>query len=179
MTDKKQQERDMQEALDAALEPEAYRKLMEDVETDPDASAEYGRLQSVDGMMREARTEAAPDSLAQGILARIAQKERLPAPLPQTAGRAVALGLGITAVVVLPLLVLLSLGILSAFGAGSALSSAALAVIAVVAYLYSLLTAAQTVITGNWLIFALLLLIPLAWFGLWRLGQSWAEHHHE
>lgn len=175
MTDEKRQ-RDMQEALDASLEPEAYRKLMEDMKGDPDASAEYGRLQSADGMLREARTEAAPRSMAEGIMARIAKKDALPAPLPQAAGRAVALGLGVTAVIVLPLLVVLSLGILSAFGTGGILSGAALGVVGVVAYLYSLLTTTQAVIAGNWLMVALLLLIPLGLFGLWRLGRTWAEH---
>ncbi|MEL7235927.1 MAG: hypothetical protein AAGK74_15585, partial [Chloroflexota bacterium] len=81
--------------------------------------------------------------------------------------------------VTLPLLTLLSLGILTVFGTGSALSGFALGVISVVMFLYALVTGtisgARDLIMAFPLLPALLLLIPAAWYGLWRLGRTWRK----
>lgn len=180
MTDERKQ-RQMQEALDATLSPDAYRNLLEDMQQDAEASTEYEKLQSVDGMLKEARTQprAAPNLLAQRILAKVAQPESLPIPQPLKSGRALAVGLGVLAVVALPLLLAFSLTVISVFGTGSALSGLALSIMGGAVALYAgwntLVASAGSLIMNNPLIFALLLLIPLAWFGLNRLGLFWQE----
>ncbi|MEM6281254.1 MAG: hypothetical protein AAF787_03595 [Chloroflexota bacterium] len=171
--------RDMQEAVDETLHPDAYRKLQEGMKQNPEAAADYKKLQSAERLLRDARPRKAPSSLMDGIMAAIAEPEALPAPQPLISGRALAIGLGVAAAVALPLLTLLSLGILSIFGAGSALSGFALGVIGVVMFLYALVTGtisgARDLMIAFPLLPALLLLIPAAWYGLWRLGRTWKK----
>ncbi len=171
MTDQRQ-DRQMQEALDASLQPDAYRDLMEQVKRDPEASARYGQLQNVDAVMRNDRPKAAPSSLLDGIMGRIAQPETLPAPQPLSSGRALAVGLGIGTVVFVPLLLFASIGVLTVFGTGTALSSAALWVVGLVVFLYGAMSGTVGLVTANPLIIALVLLIPIAWAGLWYLGRG-------
>ena len=169
----------MQEALDASLQPDDYRDLMEQVKRDPTVGAHYDQLQDVDAMMRDSRPQAAPSSLLDGIMGRIAQPETLPAPQPLSSGRALAMGLGIGTVVVVPLLLFASIGLLTVFGTGTALSGAALWVVGLVVLLYGALGGAASVVTANPLIIALVLLIPAAWAGLWFLGRGNRESARE
>jgi hypothetical protein len=114
-----------------------------------------------------------------GIMAKIAEPEALPIAQPLISGRALAIGLGVAAAIALPLLTVLSLTILTVLGTGSALSGFALWVIGLVMWLYTLVTGmvntSQDLIINYPLILGLLLLIPVAWFGLWHLGKTWAE----
>jgi len=171
--------KDMQEALDATLSPEAYRKMLQDMKNDPEASADFQKLQSAEGMLREARTRPAPNSIMDGIMAKIAQPEALPVPQSLISRRALAIGLGVVAAVSLPILTAISLTILTLFGTGSALSGMALGVIGVVMFLVTMISGtvsnAHDLIMNYPLILGLLLLIPVAWYGLWHLGKSWAE----
>lgn len=132
----------------------------------------------VETMMRDAAPRSVPNTLMQGIMARIADPQTLPQQQPRKSTWALALGTGVAAALLLPLLVAVSLVILVAFGTGTALSGAALGVLGLVVLLYASLTGLiggveQLIVALPWL-FALLILIPLAWFGLWRLGKSWS-----
>lgn len=160
--------REMHEALDATLEPEAYRKLLGDVRQDSATAREYEKLQSVDGALREARLprEPVPRRLAANIMAKIADPQALPTPQPLKSGRALAIGLALGGAAGFGLVVLLSWGVLAAFGTGTALSGVALGVIGVAVGVYSALNAAGILVANNPLIFAALLLIPLAAYGL-------------
>lgn len=172
-----QRNRAMQEALDSTLEPEAYRKLLVDIEQDTESAASYERLRNVDAALQDTAMQRVPNSLMQGIMERIAQPEALPTAQPLKSTRALAIGLGITAVLAVPLMVGLSLLLLSLFGTGSALSGAAIGMISVVVFLYtllqSLLISSEAFIMSNPLIVTLVALVPLAWFGLWRIGKTW------
>lgn len=175
------QKREMNEALDANLTPDAYQQLLADIQADEQSAQTYHQLQHVDQALMEARTRpaASPNRLAEGIMARIAARQDLPAVQPLQSGRALALGLGITGIVALPLLLGLSLAIVSVLGTGSALSSLALGVIggtlALYAGLNGLVTWAAQILSSYPLIFVALLLIPLALWGLRRVTPSASE----
>lgn len=175
-------ERDMQEALEANLEPEAFRELLNDLKTDTDASEKYEKLRTAEATLREARPAPAPDSIMQGIMGRIAKPESLPESQVRTSTRALALGLGITAAILIPGLLLASLWILSAFGTGSALSSAALWLVGITAAAYaglsSLMTLSVSWLTGNPLLWALVLLIPAGALGLRWLARRERNDDH-
>jgi hypothetical protein len=180
MTDERKQ-RQMQEALDATLSPDAYRDLMQDMQQDTEAATDYQKLQSVDGMLKEARTQPrpAPNLLAQRIMAKVAKPESLPVAQPLKSGRALAISLATLAIVGFPILVGISLAILSVFGTGSALSGFALTIVGAAVALYAgweaLVTNAVNLVILYPIVFALLLLIPLAGFGLRRMGSFWRE----
>jgi hypothetical protein len=175
------QKREMNEALDANLTPDAYQQLLTDMQADNQTAHTYRKLQDVDQVLQDARTRPtpSPNRLAEGIMARIAARQDLPAVQPLKSGRALALGLGITAVVILPLLVALSLAILSAFGTGGALSSLALGVIggtlALYAGLNGLVAWATQILSSYPIIFAALLLIPIALWGLRHVTPTPSE----
>ena len=161
--------REMHEALDATLDPKAYRKLLQDVEVDTKTAHDYEKLQSVDGALKEARMppEPVPRRMAANIMAKIAQAEALPTPQPLKSGMALAVGLSLGAMVGFTGMVLLSWGILSLFGTGTALSGFALGVIGVAIGLYSLFQGAGAFAANHfYLIASALLLIPLAAYGL-------------
>lgn len=170
MTNNDKRRDEMQEALDATLDPQAYRKLLQEVEADTQTAREYEKLRSVDGALKEARLppKPVPKRLAANIMAKIADPKSLPTPQPLKSGRALAIGLAIGGTAGFGLLVGLSLGILAAFGTGTALSGVALGIVGVAALLYSALNAAGALVANNPLIFAALLLIPLAAYGLHR-----------
>jgi anti-sigma factor RsiW len=169
MTNDKQRQQ-MHEALDATLKPDAYRDLMRDVQHDAESAREYEELRSVDGALKEAPlpTEPVPRRLAANIMAKIADAKTLPVAQPLKSGRALAVGLVLGGLAGFGLLVLLSWGLLAAFGTGTALSGLALGVVGLAVAVYSALTAAGTLVANNPLIFLALLLIPLAAFGLHR-----------
>lgn len=174
MSDK--QQRDMQEALDASLDPKAFADLMRDVEADRETAQTYRKLQSAESQLQQASTQSArvPNRMADSIMARIAQAESLPEPQTDKNQRALAWGLGLSAALVFPLLLGLSITILTIFGTTSALSGVALGVIGLALYLYTSLNALVAT-AGTWVaqfsfLFAALLLIPLAIVGLRRFG---------
>lgn len=182
MNTKRQNE--LNEAVDATLDPAAYRKLQENLETDAAASDELKRLQSAEGMLRDARPQPAPRNLALNIMAKIQQAEALPEQQAMKSTRALALGLGITAIVGLPLLFILSLLTIATLGTGSTASGIALAIVGVASLLYAQLNG-LTAFAGQMLaqyplLLAALLLIPIAIFGLWRMRPaSPASGEHE
>lgn len=178
MSHKQQQQ--MQEALDGTLSPDAYAQLQRDLNQDQDANQRYQKLQSVDTALQDARLEpqAVPNRLAMNIMAKIRQPEALPKSQVLSSGMSLALGLAAVMLVMLPLLLGLSLTILSTLGTASALSGLALGVLGAAVFAYGILTSWVSLASG-WLaaypwIFAALLLIPLAGFGLWRINRRGA-----
>jgi hypothetical protein len=175
MTDNKQQRQD---ASPAGLSPEEYETLRTPAQPDRQPAQPYDRLQDVDGILKAAPAprQAVPVGLTDKIMARIAEPETLPIPRPLHNGRAVAFGLVLGALVGFAVLVALSLAVLALLGTSSALSGVALGVIGVAVALYAALNSviggAGQLLASYPLIFAALLLIPLAWAGLWRLGRS-------
>jgi len=162
---------DMQPApQDDGPQPEVYRRLQRETAEQPAVQRD------VDSLLQEAATRPAPRALGDSIMDRIRKKEAL--PQPTKSGQALALGLGLMAALALPLLVALSLGVLIAFGTGSVLSGIALSIVGATMLLYALLmsiiSGASEIVSTYPLLFALLLLVPAAWYGLWRMGHSWA-----
>ena len=169
------QQRDMQEAIDATLAPDAYKKLLEEMKSDDQVSTEYERLRNVDSMMRDSRSDTAPRSLATNILAKIANAETdpLPEPEPVKSTRSFVFGLCIGTVVILPALLVVTLLAIASFGSGTALGGVALGIIGSAAYLTAslngLISFAGQLLAQYPLLLGALLLIPLALFGLHRL----------
>jgi len=115
------QKRLMQEALDEQIEVEARQRLFQEMEDDPQSSAEYQRLREVDRLLRAAPFERAPKTLALSILAKLAEGLKQP-QLSQLSGLALAIALSIMTVVMIPLLVGISALFLSAIGSAAALT---------------------------------------------------------
>jgi len=114
-----QQKRLMQEALDASLSPEVQHELL--TQLNPADTAEFDRLKQVDRMLRTAPFEHAPERLALNIMARLAQGLR-PQNLSRASGLALALGLALVTVVMVPLLAAAGWLFLSAMGSATALN---------------------------------------------------------
>lgn len=178
-------ERDMHEALDASLPPDAYGQLMQDVQADRHKAQTYRRLQDADADLKRASTQQqrVPDRLAMNIMSRIAQADNLPAPQLGKNRRALVWGLGITTALIFPLMLTLSLTVLALFGTTSMMGSVALGILGVALYLHNLLNGLVTS-AGLWatqypLLLAALLLIPIAVVGLRQLSAGWAGNPHD
>jgi anti-sigma factor RsiW len=91
----------MQEALDDNLSPEARQQLFEELNQNPNESAEYSRLRQVDAILRTAPFEHAPKRMALAIMARLAEGVKRQ---PGISGLALALGLALVTLVATPLL---------------------------------------------------------------------------
>jgi ferric-dicitrate binding protein FerR (iron transport regulator) len=101
MTDERQK-RLMHEALDDHLPPEALDELYTGLNADPQGATVFERLRTVDRLLKEAPFEGAPQTLALRVLAKIA--ELRPEQLRRGAGLALALGIGLAALLLLPLM---------------------------------------------------------------------------
>lgn len=98
----------MQEALDGALSPELAEELFQHLDTDEAAADQWGRLQSVDTMLRTAPIERAPERLAVTIMARLAQSVQLQAEqeqMPEATEQALMLALSVVVLVMLPTMI--------------------------------------------------------------------------
>jgi len=113
------QRRLMQEALDASLSPEVQKELL--AELDPAETAEFDRLKLVDRTLRTAPFEHAPERMALNIMARLAEGLRAQR-LPETTGMALALGLALVTVVMVPVLAAAGWLFLNAIGNAAALN---------------------------------------------------------
>lgn len=101
MTDERQTQR-MQDALDDQLAPDELDTLYQGLDSNPQEASVFQRLRTVDRMLKEAPFESAPQTLALRVLAKIAELK--PEQLRRGAGLAIALGLGLVALLLLPLL---------------------------------------------------------------------------
>lgn len=96
------QTRRMHEALDDQLAPAELDALYEGLDRDPQGATAFERLRTVDRLLKDAPLEGAPQTLALRVLAKIAELK--PEHLRRGAGLALALGLGLIALMLLPLL---------------------------------------------------------------------------
>ena len=132
------QKRLMQEALDARLSPEAYRELRSRLDADAESSAEFDSLKKLDSMLRSAPHEHAPQRLALGIMAKIAEAVKQ-YKVSSVSGLALALGLALVVLVTLPMLVAAMTVFLSALGSAAALSTALQQIVGLIALVLGML----------------------------------------
>jgi len=111
----------MQEALDGELESEALHELYTRIDDDPQEASDFQRLKQVDRLLRGAPMERAPQGLALRIMAKLAEGLQ-PEVLRRSSGLALALGLALVTLVLMPLLAGLGWLILNAVGSAGALT---------------------------------------------------------
>lgn len=114
------QNRLMQEALDKNLSAQERNELYSHVDQSPAEADEFQRLKQVDRTLRAAPMERAPQGLALRIMKRIAEGLQ-PEQLRRSSGLALALGLALVTLVLLPVLIVLGLAILSVITSATAL----------------------------------------------------------
>jgi anti-sigma factor RsiW len=98
----------MQEALDGTLSPEMTEQLWHHLDTDEEAADQWGRLQSIDDMLRTAPIERAPERIAVTIMARLAQSVQSQAEMegmPEATEQALMLALSVVVLVMLPTMI--------------------------------------------------------------------------
>jgi hypothetical protein len=116
------QRRLMQEALDDTLTQEALQDLYSRLDVDPAESAQFQRLRQVDRLMRTAPFERAPQTLALRIMAQLAQGLSQQ-QLTRSSGLALALGLILVTLTLLPLMAGIGWLLLNVLGSASALGT--------------------------------------------------------
>lgn len=168
------QRRLMQEALDNSLTPDGLQELYERIDQDPAESAEFHRLRSVDRLLRAAPFERAPQTLALKIMARLAEGLNTQ-NLTRSSGLALALGLALVTLTLLPLMAGIGWLILNTVGNAAALSALITQMSGLLAALANTLQAvvkgAQAVLeTYPELPVVMLTTIPIAVFWLLRFA---------
>jgi hypothetical protein len=111
----------MQEALDKNLSAEERRDLYSQMDQSPTDADEFQRLKQIDRTLRSAPSERAPQGLALKIMMRIAEGLQ-PEMLRRSSGLALAVGLALVALVLMPLLIVLGMAVLSVITSATALS---------------------------------------------------------
>ena len=130
MADERQTRR-MHEALDDQLAPDELDALYQGLDSDRHDASLFERLRTVDRMLREAPYENAPQTLALRVLAKIAEIK--PEQLRRGAGLAIALGLGLVALLMLPLFAALGWLIIQVLSNPAAAVSAVISILGSVA----------------------------------------------
>jgi hypothetical protein len=156
----------MQEALDAALDQETYQELVTQLDEDEQGKADFSRLKQVDTLLKTAPHERAPQRLALSIMARLAEAVQKP-QLSRVSGLALALGLSMVVLVMMPLLVAAVSLFLNAIGSAAVLNTViqeiANLMTVMVAALQAMVNAAQGLVaTYPQAPLLLLALIPVA-----------------
>jgi hypothetical protein len=177
------QRRLMQEALDDALTPEALQELHQRLDQDPAESAQFNRLRQVDRMLRTAPFERAPHTLALRIMARLAEGLN-PQQLTRSSGLALALGLALVTLTLLPLLAGIGWLVLNTVGNATAMSAVITQIAGVLA---ALMTTLQGVVKGAQSVLetypeipvVMLTTIPIAVFWLVRFAVQNREQQQE
>lgn len=168
------QRRLMQEALDDSLTPEGLQELYSGLDRDPSESANFHRLRQVDRMLRTAPFERAPQTLALRIMAQLAQGLS-PQQLSRSSGLALALGLTLVMLTLLPLMAGIGWLLLNVLGSAASLSAAIQQVAgllaAVMNTLQAMVSSAQTVLeTYPEMPVVMITTIPIALFWLLRVA---------
>lgn len=176
------QRRLMQEALDDALTSENLQELYARLDQDAADSAEFNRLRQVDRLLRSAPFERAPQTLALKIMARLAEGLN-PQQLARSSGLALALGLALVTLMLLPLMAGVGWLLLNTVGNAAALSAAVAQVVgllaAVMNTLESMVKGAQAMLeTYPEVPLVMLTTIPIAVFWLFRVAVD-ANHDRE
>lgn len=115
------QNRLMQEALDKNLPAEEMREFYAQIDQSPAEADEFQRLKQVDRTLRNAPFERAPQGLALKIMMRIAEGLQ-PEQLRRSSALALAVGLALVTLVLLPLLVVVGVAVLGVVTSATALS---------------------------------------------------------
>jgi hypothetical protein len=170
------QRRLMQEALDNSLSAESLQEFHTRLDQDAIESAEFQRLRQVDRLLRTAPFERAPQTLALKIIARLAEGLD-PQQLTRSSGLALALGLALVTLALLPLMASIGWLILNTVGNAAALSALIAQIAGLLAALINMLQAAvkgaQAVLeTYPELPVVMLTTIPIAVFWLLRFAAS-------
>lgn len=168
MTDDRQK-RLMHEALDDELAPESLDELYAGLDADAQGATFFEGLRRVDRLLKEAPFEGAPQTLALRVLAKIAELQ--PEQLRRGAGLLLALGIGLAALLLLPLMSALGWLLVNALSNPAAAVSTVIGVLSSVAgALIALVQSAQAALQASPLIpAALVALIPAGYFLLRRV----------
>jgi anti-sigma factor RsiW len=166
----------MHEALDDRLGVEAQQELRSRLETDPQEAFEYERLRAVDEMLKSAPFERAPQYLAVRIMARLAD-ELQRGRLNPLSGTALAVGLALGTLTLLPLLVSAVYLLVTAVGSATFFNSVLQFITGVAsvgaAAILGLVESAQALISGSPILpVGLLILIPVGVVWLARLSRQ-------
>ncbi|MDX2161904.1 MAG: hypothetical protein SF162_11315 [bacterium] len=176
----------MQEALDETISPERLRELHDQLDQSPGEAAAFSRMRQVDRLLKTAPMENAPEGLALRVLARLAeglQTQKIVRPT----SLALALGLALTALGLMPLLGIIGYLLISVLGSASALSALLHQLVillgAVVQTLNALVTSAQAVLqTYPEVPVFMLTMIPAGLLWIWwaaRQGGADQGRTHE
>jgi hypothetical protein len=176
------QRRLMQEALDDALTSESLQELYSRLDQDAAESAEFNRLRQVDRLLRAAPFERAPQTLALKIMARLAEGLN-PQQLARSSGLALALGLALVTLMLLPLMAGVGWLLLNTVGNAAALNTVIGQIVgllaAVMNTLESMVKGAQAMLeTYPEVPLVMLTTIPIAMFWLFRVAAD-ARHDRE
>ena len=129
----------MQKALDERLAPEEEAELRRHLDSDIRAADQYERLTQVENMLRRAPENPAPQGLAAKILERLGEMaERMDPRLSRVSGLALAIGLGLVAGVLIPVLILVAWFIITALTSGMGLAATVQQVVALLAVILDL-----------------------------------------
>lgn len=165
----------MQKALDEQLAPEEQAELHQHLEQHTGDADLFRRMKQVDTMLHNPPHERAPQRLAATIMARLAEMaERMdPRQLSRISGLALALGLGLVAVVLLPLLIGIAWLILTAVGSAAGLTGLIQGIAGLLTFVLgvfeSLVQGIQAFLSANPELLLLMLgLIPVSLFWLLR-----------
>ena len=169
------QRRLMQKALDDQLAPEEQAELHQHLDAHTEDADLFRRMKQVDTMLHDPPHERAPQRLAATIMARLAEmaEHMDPRQLSRISGLALALGLGLIAAVLLPLLLGVGWLILSVVGSAGGLTGLIQGVVGLLALIFglfeSLVQGIQTFLSANpELLLVMLGLIPVSLFWLLR-----------
>lgn len=166
----------MQEALDDQLTPERLRELHRNLDESPTEAAEFQRLKQVDRLLKTASMESAPEGLALRVLARLAEGLQAQTML-RPSSLAVALGLALTALGLMPLLGIIGYQIINAIGNAAALTAllhGLVHLLTIVAQgLNTVITSAQMMLqTYPEAPILIVTLIPAALIWIWRASRT-------
>lgn len=177
------QRRLMQEALDDALTSEGLQELYSRLDQDASGSAEFNRLRQVDKVLRTAPFERAPETLALKIMARLAEGLN-PQQLARSSGLALALGLALVTLMLMPLMAGVGWLILNTMGNAAALNAVIGQLVgvltAVMNTLEAMIEGAQAMLqTYPEVPLIMLTTIPIAMFWLFRVALDSRQDHEQ
>jgi hypothetical protein len=173
----------MQEALDDSLTQEALQDLHARLDVDPAESAHFHQLRQVDRLLRTAPFERAPQTLALRIMAQLAEglsKQQL----TRSSGLALALGLILVTLTLLPLMAGIGWLILNVMGSASMVSTLIQQIAgllgAVMNTLQATVNGAQAVLdTYPELPAVIITTIPIGLFWLLRVAVDTRQNHDQ
>lgn len=159
----------MQQALDDELSAEALQELYSRLNAAPEDADTFSRLRSVDRLLKAAPLERAPRSLALRIMARVAEELRNPSAHPRSS-LALAIGLGLAALTLVPLLVGFVSLLLTSLGSATFFNAIMQGIAGVAA---AGAAALEAVVAGAQAILSQSPAVPIAMLSLIPVGLIW------